>query len=320
MSTTLLWQGFDYGWIATSHALDRIAAMVDAIVPEDGGGVAARYTTRFGFGNAADAADADVCVCSLSSPVVHVQHGVASTRLAGRGGEPSRVVGPLERVLLPVESTLPDGAELDAACVLRGFSLETEGTARPTRGFGFRLIEPVLDGRLFTFRPEYSFRPADGADYDFTASLAYSVIAAERGQVRLTEATHESTAHSPHESQLLRCVIEGDANSFRFGSVALRGFDWEITDGSACRMRRLSLALDDLRYLPTSGRLSYAANLCFSNKTPGAPAFGVRYRLDETLVQWTQGRAPVETRVRNELGLASGQSSIYFSIGKSRAA
>jgi hypothetical protein len=85
-------------------------------------------------------------------------------------------------------------------------------------------------------------------------------------------------------------------------------------------MRRLAMTLDDLRYMPTSGRLSYAASLCFSNKTPGARAFAVRYRLDETLLQWTQGRAPIETRVRNELGLASGQSSIYFSVGRSRAA
>jgi hypothetical protein len=319
MSTTLLWQGFDYSWIATSHPLDRIAAMVDAIVPEDGGGVAARYSTRLGFGNGADAADADVCVSSCASPVLQALHGVASTRLSGRGGEPSRVVGPLVRVLLPVEpAALREGAELDAACLLRGFSLETGGAPRPTRGFGFRLMEPVLDGRLFTFRPEYSFRPDDGADYDFTASIAWSVIAAERGQVQITESTHQSATESPHESQLLRCVIDGAANRFRFGTVALRGFEFELSEG--CRMRRLAMALDDLRYLPTSGRLSYAASLCFSNKTPGARAFAVRYRLDETLLQWTQGRAPVETRVRNELGLASGQSSIYFSVGRSRAA
>ena len=82
----------------------------------------------------------------------------------------------LERVLLPVDPELPEGADLDAACVLRGFSLETAGAPRTTRGFGFRLIDPVLDGRLFTFRPEYQLRPEEGADYDFTASIAYSVI------------------------------------------------------------------------------------------------------------------------------------------------
>ena len=42
--------------------------------------------------------------------------------------------------------------------------------------------------------------------------------------------------------------IEGAAERFRFGTVALRGFDFELT--GCCRMRRLVMTLADLRYLP----------------------------------------------------------------------
>jgi hypothetical protein len=320
MSSTLLWQGFDYSWHGTPHRLNQFGSILRDVVGSNDQ-VHGRYVSHFSPGNVPDRARADTLVSTVGAQALQAVHGAVTQRVDGVMGTAATVRGPLVQVPLPVVA----GAALAAVPLLFGFDLKSDGKSTHTRGFGFRIADPRIDGNVVSFRPEYFLFPdrspdpltsdADRFAYDMT--LAYAVLYGRADDVVLTDGVVQARADSAVEPLRLSVRVDGAPNRSH-AAVGLRGFRWTITDArrqpKGRYLRRVVSAVEALRHEPSTGQAHFDARLLFSNDGLIAYDHHDELLLEHTLVQYDAGSAPVARRLTNELEVGQSEAEQPFTI------
>jgi hypothetical protein len=291
-----IWQGFDHYWQREPHRLNHFGSFIE----QDGasGGPACVYRSAMQIGRFPP----DVChtytvVQPVDSPALQRIDGNVTVTLKGRVGERVSVTGGRVSLRLP-------GVDLQATAIMRGFELDS---AFPhgfhTRGFGFSLVDMEQQGEVFSFRPACfifpdrspdpftdrdriywrilpfpdSLEPQSPGEFEYTATLYYSVLFAQPGQACFT----------PHDISLglVRSREQGPASkrvdpawtlagepdgSYRSAAVGLRGFRWELLPWNKTRfdgryLRKLECLIEGLDYDPSSGEMTVVPRMTFNN-------------------------------------------------------
>jgi hypothetical protein len=291
-----IWQGFDHYWQREPHRLNRFGSFIE----QDGmdGQADFVYSSSMQIGRFPP----DVChtyslVQQIDSPAVQRIDGSVTAALKGSVGERVSFSGE------PITIQLPNNRS-EATAIMRGFELESVFPhGFHTRGFGFSLSEMAQQGEIFSFRPgcfifpdrspdPFTDRdriywrvlpfpdvlePQSPGEYEYTATLYYSVLIAAPGEACFTP--HDlslgpvrSREQGPSAQHINPAwTLAGEPDSRYQGAVAgIRGFGWELLPWNKTRfdgryLRKLECMIEGTDYAPDIGVMTLVPQMGFNN-------------------------------------------------------